>query len=1392
MKSPLRSAPHRQLTNRGPIHPNATPLELNVDAISEFKSRRIGDQFQIERLLVEPGLSLDLDVKRVQIFTRDATIVVMDDDGKGGVKERQLPSFNGEILVGRVVGDPDSKVVLGLSDQDCNGYILSKYGTHLLASAPDGKGPVLVYPVGDQGGEVPLALKPFTVLTERSGPPVLPEQLKNFMAQREELSNGRSSTLDRSGDSRRDRNHATRSGGGGSGACCMVNFDNIPEGNGTGTDQYGRYGFWKDCDVMSQEDCQASAGIFYPDLTCNDLDNPETPEDGCQDTHAPNGGNQGVDEDGNYLGQGDDVPGACCLNESLISEDSPYFGESCLDIGLKACEELNGIFYGAFSNCGEDGGICGTGPLDCSVVTVGIDTDSEFLTLFQGNTTKAINYIALLAAASSEIFADQIGVNFQLTQLRLWATGIDPWTDDDFTTILQGQSDPYGQGSLQAMLDTLSLLWLQQPPCPSCPLPDIVHLLSGRSIGYGRAAGPLCGFTDIPARAVTASIQGGFPYPLADFRPENWDLINYTRVTAQTCGGEIETSTDQYSTNTNIPVFIDDCAVPSDAQCIFPEDFPPSIMSKCYECPGGVSNISLNFHPYVRGVLLRNFQNYPCGPFISELTALDDVAFAVPGLPVYVDAQQNDFAHDCENLEEDDSVTILGKTIFGSTLGDWPKITPLQGNATTNFLPGNLDVEYRRIIYRSPCDLFEGTICPIGNAYHDWPLNPQSPNYVDTFGYMSVMQSEEFDGDPDEEKRDEAVVRMVISPPPQNWPSACVAGINCNASDGTSFAMNLNVTMPAPSLLDPQPEANILSLSFLNLVAVDTATQLEVSPSEACFEILIENANGTIEPFQYDWDGDPDTPQDSLICPFGSGLSSPFITGDSCGGWTFLNPLDLDPLFKTKTGGLLLRLVWNGDVPADPIRWLDGRIYLQTDVSSLTYDWQAAGACCLGDTCLELEPVEDYPVPSAYCEVLGGEFRGVGTNCDLSDLENGLFQSICSPSVPLSLGACCVPDQVGAEQSQCECTITTEPSCIQAGGVFFEWDQGSGLGYNQLCFAQTCNAQETTTTFCNNNATVEGACCVTDPFGNANCLIATQNVCSSIGIWQGEGIPCLDIVCPEDSVLTGACCLGAGCIPRTREQCEGIDNAIFWGEGSDCSICSPLPGSCCLGDYCMKDVTQVDCISLEGIYRAPDADEPDDPDPCTSTPCEYGACCFGAICVDDISVAECLDTFDPLTGIQGTPLGVGETCGFNACTADVDIGTCCVEQVCYQITEIECLNRAGNWLGLGGSCEGGICLQGACCLGQFCLVGDREACEAITDPLSPPGFLGYGIYCEDPVVSCVGCPPDIDGSGTIDINDLLILLGQFGANGGQADVNNDGIVDVLDVLEILANWSEDC
>jgi probable HAF family extracellular repeat protein len=93
----------------------------------------------------------------------------------------------------------------------------------------------------------------------------------------------------------------------------------------------------------------------------------------------------------------------------------------------------------------------------------------------------------------------------------------------------------------------------------------------------------------------------------------------------------------------------------------------------------------------------------------------------------------------------------------------------------------------------------------------------------------------------------------------------------------------------------------------------------------------------------------------------------------------------------------------------------------------------------------------------------------------------------------------------------------------------------------------------------------------------------------------------------------------------------------------------------------------------------------------------------------------------------------------------------------------------------------------------------------------PPGFDGYlwdamGINAAGEIVATASTsqgwraylltpaepsdPADINGDGVVDVLDLLALLSAWGpCSGCPEDINGDGAVDVVDLLQLLASWS---
>jgi len=55
------------------------------------------------------------------------------------------------------------------------------------------------------------------------------------------------------------------------------------------------------------------------------------------------------------------------------------------------------------------------------------------------------------------------------------------------------------------------------------------------------------------------------------------------------------------------------------------------------------------------------------------------------------------------------------------------------------------------------------------------------------------------------------------------------------------------------------------------------------------------------------------------------------------------------------------------------------------------------------------------------------------------------------------------------------------------------------------------------------------------------------------------------------------------------------------------------------------------------------------------------------------------------------------------------------------------------------------------------------------------------------------CPHDLDQDGVVAVNDILIMLGEFGCSSGcMADINLDGFVSVEDFLMVLGEFGNSC
>ena len=74
--------------------------------------------------------------------------------------------------------------------------------------------------------------------------------------------------------------------------------------------------------------------------------------------------------------------------------------------------------------------------------------------------------------------------------------------------------------------------------------------------------------------------------------------------------------------------------------------------------------------------------------------------------------------------------------------------------------------------------------------------------------------------------------------------------------------------------------------------------------------------------------------------------------------------------------------------------------------------------------------------------------------------------------------------------------------------------------------------------------------------------------------------------------------------------------------------------------------------------------------------------------------------------------------------------------------------------------------------------GKQAAVRGDVGSLEQTNLLGPAVVCD----------ADINHDGVVAIEDLLMVIDQFGANDPTADVNGDGIVDISDLLEVVGSW----
>lgn len=119
--------------------------------------------------------------------------------------------------------------------------------------------------------------------------------------------------------------------------------------------------------------------------------------------------------------------------------------------------------------------------------------------------------------------------------------------------------------------------------------------------------------------------------------------------------------------------------------------------------------------------------------------------------------------------------------------------------------------------------------------------------------------------------------------------------------------------------------------------------------------------------------------------------------------------------------------------------------------------------------------------------------------------------------------------------------------------------------------------------------------------------------------------------------------------------------------------------------------------------------------------------------------------------------------------------------------------------------------------GDFRLAGGSACIDAGTNATLPPSITtdlaGNARYVDDPATADTGagtaplidmgafefqasggCPADLDGDGVVSINDLALLLSNYGNPGGpaQGDLDGDGVIGLADLTTLLSAFGAPC
>ncbi len=459
------------------------------------------------------------------------------------------------------------------------------------------------------------------------------------------------------------------------------------------------------------------------------------------------------------------------------------------------------------------------------------------------------------------------------------------------------------------------------------------------------------------------------------------------------------------------------------------------------------------------------------------------------------------------------------------------------------------------------------------------------------------------------------------------------------------------------------------------------------------------------------------------------------------------------------------------------------------DQVTTTWDW------CLASGCYDIEILDSF----------GDGLAGIASGCAI-DGDYSITDEF--SNVLVQMGAA----NYGSSITHNFCVPVGTPGCINTTAC--NYDSMATVDDGSCTFPGCTNSAA-----CNYNAAAgcdDGSCEFISCAGCTNTGACNFDSTATIDDGSCEFLTCAGCTnpsaCNYDSTATindGSCTL-PGCIDTSACNYDSTagcsDSSCTYPGCTDIVACNYNASAGCSDGSC----TYPGCQNTTACNFNPAAGCNDGS--CVFPGCTNSAACnfnAGAGCDDGscefLSCAGCTDTgacnFDSTATIDDGScefLSCAGCTNSSACnydsTATIDDGSCtfpgCTSSTaCNYNAAAGCDDGSCEFL----SCAG--CTNSAACNYDSTATIDDGSCTlpGCTDTTACNYDSAAG--CDDgscEYTSC-GCPGDFNGSGAVDVQDLLIILGEFGCTTAcLTDLTNDGIVNSSDILLFLGYFGGTC